>query len=120
MRNWVSRCTETHVDCLPPSSLSVHALESLGKSEQWNTPLPTRVIDVGPPDGSQSPFLRITNGESGKYAALSHFWGKTNHFTTTIATLAARVAGFAMEMLPKTFRDAIFIAPPLRCSALMD
>jgi hypothetical protein len=43
------------------------------------TPLPTRVIDVGPSNGSQEPRLilasSITTGSSQSYAALSHCWG---------------------------------------------
>ena len=44
-----------------------------------HSPLPTRVIDVGHPNGSQEPRLilasNITSGSSRSYAALSHCWG---------------------------------------------
>jgi hypothetical protein len=37
--------------------------------------LPTRVIDVGPPDGCHGPRLFIPRGNKGAYLTLSHCWG---------------------------------------------
>jgi hypothetical protein len=107
IRKWVDECSKTHLDCLPASSLGQDPEEALEKPQ--HPQLPTRVIDVGPPDGSQNPFLWVTDGASGEYISLSHCWGKTKPFTTTAATLEARRSGFTMEMLPKTFQDAITI-----------
>lgn len=43
------------------------------------TPVPTRLIDVGPPDGAEEPRLILSSGikpgSSRAYAALSHCWG---------------------------------------------
>lgn len=57
---WLQECAEQssfgHPYCLKP--------------EQY--PMSSRVINVGPPDGSQEPRLQSTNGKLGYWAALSH------------------------------------------------
>src|ERR1700712_4686371 len=108
IRKWVDVCVGSHVECLPSSSLNHPTQTVLGKPE--TTLLPTRLIEIGPSDGTESPFLKLTRGERGRYISLSHCWGKSKLFTTTKATLAARMQGFSMEMLPKTFQDAILIS----------
>ena len=59
-----------HEFCKSKPEGELHGLETL---------LPTRIIDVGPPNGSQEPKLilasRISTGSSQSYAALSHCWG---------------------------------------------
>jgi len=78
-----------------------------------STSLPKRVIDVGPADGSQEPFLVETYGTApppaGPYVALSYCWGSKTNFTTTSSTLTERKAGFMWRCLPKTIQDAIAI-----------
>jgi hypothetical protein len=63
--------------------------------------LPTRVIDVGPGDGSESPYLFITEGRSGRYAALSHCWGLPTaahpHFKTETGNIKERMKGITLE-----------------------
>jgi hypothetical protein len=108
IKSWMTGCTETHVDCLPSLSLGVPASEALKLS--WDSAFPTRVVDIGPADGSKDPFVRSTAGKRGQYATLSHCWGTKNHFTTTKATLEARETGFTVESLPKTLGDAITIS----------
>jgi len=71
--------------------------------------LPTRVINVGPPDGSKQPVLCLTNGEKGHYLALSHCWGSTKIITTTSTTLLERTNGIPFDSLSKTFQDAILV-----------
>jgi hypothetical protein len=56
------------------------ACSASGEFSEPQTPLPTRMIDVGPPDGSQEPRLILASGikiSSRSYAALSHCWGGT-------------------------------------------
>jgi hypothetical protein len=104
--SWLNDCISTHVDCPKP----------------LNGPLPTRVIDVGPPDGSQSPFLSIPSTSKrsldspldARYLALSYCWGVItetgkSHFLTTAVNLMERRRGFSMDQLPQTIRDAIDI-----------
>jgi hypothetical protein len=107
IRKWVVDCSKEHIECLHSSSLGRDADCAFKKPN--HPPLPTRVIDVGPTDGSHNPFIWVTEGSYGEYLSLSHCWGKTKPFTTTLATLEERKTGFTMEMLPKTFQDAIFI-----------
>jgi hypothetical protein len=80
--------------------------------------LPTRVIDVGPSDGSRSPFLyiptKLAQGvQRGKYMALSYVWGPSKTAKTTMATLSTYRDKIPLSELPKTIRDAIFLARKL-------
>lgn len=75
--------------------------------------LPTRVIDVGL--GGQEPFLHISsNGEKGRYLALSHRWGDPSSSHKKLLTLARNIAsrrqGIPLAAFPKTFREAIEVA----------
>ncbi|KAF4634163.1 hypothetical protein G7Y89_g3947 [Cudoniella acicularis] len=92
-------------------------------SLQSDTSLPTRVIDVGPSDGSMEPRLLVTvyvqDGSkpadwhpNGKYIALSYCWGKEN-FTTTRGTLAAMEDQIPWAELPQTIKDVIEVTRAL-------
>ena len=59
LKSWDSFCRSNH-SC------------SLGSDLRQ---LPTRVIDVGPPDGCHGPRLFIPRGNKGAYLTLSHCWG---------------------------------------------
>lgn len=93
IEGWVKNCVEGHADC-KQSSRKI---------------LPTRLIDVGPVDGTQSPRLVETRGMEGTYFALSHCWGKNQPLRTTKATLQERISGISWESLQTTFQDAITI-----------
>lgn len=81
------------------------------KISEPNPVLPTRVIDVGPSDGSKTPYVYISNaGERHQYAALSHRWGNTDPLTTTTQNLVERRLGLPSSEMSQTFRDAITIA----------
>lgn len=75
--------------------------------KQEKVTLPTRVVAVGPADGSKLPKLVETHGEEGSYIALSHCWGKTQIITTTKATIASRKESIEWSLLSQTFQDAI-------------
>lgn len=75
--------------------------------------LPNRVIDVGPPDGSQNPFHFESDGMIAPYVALSYCWGLQQMFTSVTETLEARKAGFALTDLAKTQHDAVLLARKL-------
>lgn len=47
------------------------------------------------------------------WAALSYCWGKDRTMTTTTASISERQAGFPLNTLPKTIRDAILVARAL-------
>ena len=72
--------------------------------------LPTRMINVGPLDGSIDPRLVETqNNSSGFYASLPHCWGPIHRrpLMTATVTLQDRMAGIAWGDIPKTYQDAI-------------
>ena len=62
MQIWIDECRETHTAC--PS----------GELEY----LPTRIIDVGDAKGGRDPYLLVSDGAKGLYAALSHCWGPSS------------------------------------------
>jgi hypothetical protein len=71
--------------------------------------LPSRVIDVGPSNGSRAPYLLEPNGSYGSYVVLSHCWGNYQPFVTNSETLKQNLKYISLLSLPKTFRDAIYI-----------
>lgn len=71
--------------------------------------MPTRVIDVGPADGSLQPRLHPTGAEVGQWATLSHCWGKTVTIKLTSHTFEERLRGIPMAEMPRNFRDAIVV-----------
>jgi hypothetical protein len=103
VRRWLTECTTSHQYC------SNSITDGLG-----DPLLPTRVIDVGPGDGSEEPRLIVSNSNRGKYAALSHCWGSRQQFTTDSNTLRQRMQCIPTSSLPKTFRDAVTITRELQ------
>lgn len=92
-RMWLHKCNTTHPICLERTKLK-------------RTKLPTRVIDVG--SEYHRPRLIVTNSaDAGEYVCLSHCWGKSQPFKTEKSDLKDRLSGFDLEVMPKTFRDAI-------------
>jgi hypothetical protein len=98
MRKWVVICDNDHSKCHP-----------------GEVDLPFRVLDVADPD-LQSNTIKLIEppaGTKGRYASLSHCWGKSQQFTTTKATMSARKAGIEVLGLPQSFQDAIAISREL-------
>lgn len=71
--------------------------------------MPTRLLDVGPNDGSQEPRLRTTGNEHGKWVALSHCWGTQSSFKLESTNILAWQTQIRLEDLPQTFRDAVIV-----------
>jgi hypothetical protein len=67
---WLEECRSTHGFCW---------------QYQGGVPkLPSHVIDVGPPDGSEDPKLYVRRqDETGRYLALSHRWGESERLRDT-------------------------------------
>lgn len=78
-----------------------------------NVPLPTRVIDVGPKDGSQEPALVIPGSALGNYATLSHCWGRSERLKTTSINLNDHLQAIPLKMMAQNFRDAVHITHQL-------
>jgi hypothetical protein len=70
---------------------------------------PTRVLDVGPSDGSKHPFLHLSGADVQEWVALSHCWGQSQPLRTTIESLSAHQQALPMNKLPKLFHDAVLI-----------
>lgn len=78
-----------------------------------NPILPTRVIDVGPADGSCEPWLWISKLEQGDWVALSHCWGRGPQFMTESHNIMDRKRAICFEDMPQTFQDAITVTRKL-------
>ncbi|KAH6961894.1 hypothetical protein BKA56DRAFT_561506 [Ilyonectria sp. MPI-CAGE-AT-0026] len=90
-RNWLRDCSKNHQVCR-------HRV-------QEDSPLPTRVIDVG--DSKCQPYLFQSNGLSAIFAALSYCWGSSRGLTTTKSSLPKHCAALPMDSLPPTLQQAI-------------
>lgn len=88
---WLSECRSSHSTCL---STKRHCL-------------PTRVLDVGPSDGSVAPRLYRSTGETGEWATLSHCWGKSVPKMLTSTTFDDLMYTVPMTTLSNNFQDAI-------------
>jgi len=95
-KRWLNDCLCSHDYCQ--------------KATTQETRLPTRVLDIGPVDGSEQPYLLETRGMHGSYIALSHCWGGQVPLTTTSNTISQRKLCISLTSLPKTFRDAVLIS----------
>jgi Heterokaryon incompatibility protein (HET) len=99
---WISECKSRHHKCY------------LGGAT-W---VPTRLLDVGPEDGSKVPRLVETARENiqAPYAALSHMWGDSSHIPplrTLTSRYEAMKSGIQMWELSTNFADAVVVARKL-------
>jgi hypothetical protein len=91
---WMKKCNEEHALCGQPI----------------DSRLPTRVIDVGQDEKSDTVYLKESrDSDQDPYMSLSHCWGKEQIITTTTNTLQDRKTGIKISELPETFRHAIRI-----------
>ncbi|KAF2399724.1 HET-domain-containing protein, partial [Trichodelitschia bisporula] len=80
------------------------------------TQLPTRLLDVG--SEARHPKLFVTNGETGKYIALSHCWGKGKPLRLMKASFESFRNKILLADLPALFRDAVLLTRQLGVSYL--
>lgn len=95
---WLQTCCAEHVNCKKPDP---------------KVPLPTRVIDVGPADGSSEPRLLESKDLTGFYTTLSHCWGGKVSITTTTANTENHMHRIPISSMPKTFQDAVSVTRKL-------
>lgn len=92
LRSWLDLCEANHPDC------ALHEPR-----------LPSRILDLG--TGTEDNLcLRCCDGQSGKYVALSHCWGRAglpDGVCTTHANLASRQKLLRLEALPLNFQQAV-------------
>jgi hypothetical protein len=71
------------------------------------------VIDVGPSDGSEEPYLYVRkDGQRDRYLTLSHRWGSSTSLEATKtmkANLTLNTMTISFSSLPLTFQHAIII-----------
>lgn len=91
---WIKDCQDDHSACKSSNPLGT---------------LPSRVIDVGSPDGKTAPRLCDTGGEPGDYIALSHCWGGRQPLITTKENISSMRTCIPWGELPNTFQDAITV-----------
>ena len=92
-RQWLDDCVRDHATC----------------PDLVKQPLPTRILDVSPKDGTQNCKLVSSEGDTGHYIALSHCWGGRTPAVTTTHNLNDRFNEIAWNALPKTFQDAVHV-----------
>lgn len=106
LKTWLHECHDHHEGCR-----SAH-------NANRRDVLPKRVLDLnGSPDTPSTPIdikirLRTTsNGELGKYIALSYCWGSEtkHHFTTTRENIHQHKDGIDFKSLPLTQREAVLV-----------
>jgi hypothetical protein len=105
--DWLAECIGNHANCSEIGSY-----------------LPTRVIEVGSADGFSRFSARLVHsqelqGRAVGYTALSHCWGSVRRpVMTTKENLTLHLRGLDLNLLPKTYRDAITITRKLNIQYL--
>jgi hypothetical protein len=96
-KQWTQNCLDTHKQC-----------NSFGQSDELLPELPRRVIDVIPLDSDGSVRIIEPAGLRAHYLCLSHCWGKTSlPLETTKQNIQEHSEGIPLDILPKTFQDAV-------------
>ncbi|KAL6704532.1 hypothetical protein ACN47E_008161 [Coniothyrium glycines] len=94
--SWLKRCEAAHGFC------------SLGK----DSPLPSRVLDLGENSGTDADVIRLLETDTeklGSYCCLSHRWIDGDTPTTTADNLQERLRGIDLPSLPLKYQDAIAV-----------
>ena len=95
-KQWLDRCINEHSDICHPGVRR----------------LPTRLVDVG--NTTTNPHVVETSSAIvHAYCALSYCWGDSNSFITDTVTYNERRAGFRIDSVPKTIRDAVLLTREL-------
>jgi hypothetical protein len=89
---WLQGCLESHLPC-----------------ETWagNTTPPTRLININDP---MRPFLQCPPYGQGGYVALSYKWGCSKRYLSVVVNIKDHYREIPLDVLPKTFTDAIQVA----------
>lgn len=80
--------------------------------------LPTRVVDVGSHDHPRLQLIDSESMRSQEYMAFSHCWGEGPLFSTLTSTIHELRQGFDINLLPRSFQDAITVARGLNMTYL--
>lgn len=95
-REWLAECLENHGNC--------RRVNDLDPERKW----PSRLVNVGPSDGSHDPRIEEGLHCRGDYLTLSYCWGDPSTITkTTKETLSEFKEHIPFSSLSHIFRDAI-------------
>lgn len=122
IREWITSCVDGHEKC--QLGYTYEELQQAGavddegarlraRYSEEDVELPTRLLDVKPGEDDVQLVESASFGGRGRYLALSHVWGKTNHFKTESSTYDKHRTGIPMKNLPKTFHDAVLVTRAL-------
>ncbi|KAI3326456.1 HET-domain-containing protein [Xylariaceae sp. AK1471] len=103
LRQWLEDCDINHTGCHPEVA------------ETSPIRVPTRLIDLGEKDPQNVHLVetqrnQISQVRHFRYIALSHPWGdkaEHSHYCTTRQNITRHKAGIDIDVLPRTFKDAI-------------
>jgi hypothetical protein len=121
-KEWIDACVASHEKCQLGYVRTELENAGLGDDEgrrlrtkysEDGCELPTRVIDVEAFEDSVRLVETATTGAKGRYVALSHVWGKAEHFKTERNTFTTYLTRIALSRLPRTFLDAVFVTREL-------
>lgn len=100
INTWIKECKVNHPECQIDNS-------------RW---VPSRLLDVGPLDGSELPRLVETGepGNRGPYTALSHMWGESIPLRALTSNYEDLKVGIPMQNLSKNFAHAVVVTRELR------
>src|SRR5579859_4922271 len=98
IRSWLDKCLNEHQDC------------SSGNEDR-----PTRLLDVGPPDGSLEPRIvcgKECQAQKAGYLALSYCWGSRKEcpWVLTTGNIESFMTRIHLHSLPRSFQDVIKLA----------
>jgi len=101
---WMTACIESHSAC-----------ERFRQTDWY----PTRLLDLGDPNAAKTDgMIKLIETQNerltGPYATLSHCWGGATLVKLERGVLSRFKDGICIELLPKTFVDAIAVANYLR------
>jgi hypothetical protein len=92
---WLQSCLKNHMPC-----------------RTWadNTVPPTRLMNIEDP---MRPLLQDPPYKHGGYVALSYKWGNSKRYLSLVLNVQSHYQMIPVDLLPKTFTDAIYIAHQL-------
>ncbi|CAK4035022.1 Hypothetical predicted protein [Lecanosticta acicola] len=99
IQKWTDTCRNTHPKC--------RALFRERKDTDW---VPTRLIEVSPPDSLHPRVVETNNKVARKftqYITLSYKWGYTPEYLLKSSNKQEFMKGMVLDKMPQTFRDAI-------------
>ncbi|KAF2233286.1 HET-domain-containing protein, partial [Viridothelium virens] len=96
--SWLSDCCQNDESCSTASDAR----------------LPTRILDLGPPNSSQDLCVLVTGEAYERYATLSHCWGTSRPLELKSQNFEDFQKRIAFDTLPKTFQDAVTATRSLR------